>query len=149
MFRVEHRIKINRAVGDVFRFVADSRNDPQWCPPVLDVKQIVGSGPEVGARYSFVAKPGPKQTEGVFEILELKPNEYAAYKGENGMVRFRYGYTFASEGGATMLGMVSEVAPKGFWRLLQPVIRSATTKVTDEEFDKLKRLLEEQSPRAA
>jgi hypothetical protein len=37
----------------VFAYVADTRNDPEWCPNVGPVTQVSGSGVEVGARFEF------------------------------------------------------------------------------------------------
>mgnify|MGYP006309913121 FL=1 len=144
MFTINYEISINRSPEETFRYVSDSRNDATWCPPVLEVNQVKGSSPELRAKYTFITKPGPKKTEGAFEIVDFKPNIRAAYKGENGIAHFNYHYEFSSGDNATKLRMTSTVAPKGLWKLLQPVMRSATKKVTKEEFDNLKRLLEDQ-----
>jgi hypothetical protein len=50
-------VDIDLPVEMVFDFVADARNDPQWCPRVRWCKQINGDGPLVGARYEAFEKP--------------------------------------------------------------------------------------------
>lgn len=37
----------------VFPFVADTRNDPIWCPNVTDVAQLSGDGVAPGSRFRF------------------------------------------------------------------------------------------------
>ena len=37
----------------VFYFVADTRNDPIWCPNVTDVVQTAGEGVAAGSRFRF------------------------------------------------------------------------------------------------
>lgn len=37
----------------VFDFVADTRNDPVWCPNVTDVTQVNGIGVGVGSSFRF------------------------------------------------------------------------------------------------
>lgn len=37
----------------VFLFVADTRNDPIWCPNVTDVVQLSGDGVAPGSRFRF------------------------------------------------------------------------------------------------
>jgi hypothetical protein len=37
----------------VFEFVSDTRNDPEWCPNVTDVRQTAGEGVAVGSRFIF------------------------------------------------------------------------------------------------
>lgn len=59
----------------VFTFVADTRNDPEWCPNVTGVRQVGGEGVEVGARFQFhqsVEAGGRTLTSDVnLEIVEL------------------------------------------------------------------------------
>lgn len=37
----------------VFSLVSDTRNDPEWCPNVTDVRQTEGDGLGVGAKFQF------------------------------------------------------------------------------------------------
>ncbi len=37
----------------VFDYIADTRNDPEWCPNVDAVSQVAGKGVDVGARFAF------------------------------------------------------------------------------------------------
>jgi uncharacterized protein YndB with AHSA1/START domain len=37
----------------VFPFIADTRNDPLWCPNVTDVTQTAGDGVSPGSRFRF------------------------------------------------------------------------------------------------
>jgi hypothetical protein len=39
---------------ELFAYVSDTRNDPEWCPNVGQVEQIEGEGVEVGAKFRFV-----------------------------------------------------------------------------------------------
>jgi len=144
MITIHHQITIDRPVDEVFNYVTDSRNDPEWCPPVLEIEQLTKTGPEIGAKYSMVVKPGPKQAEGSFEITDLDRNSHAVYKGENDMVRFKYSYRFSENENSTTIRMTSEVDPKGVWKLFTPIIRSSSRKVAAEEFTNLKELLEQQ-----
>lgn len=38
---------------EVFGYVSDTRNDPEWCRNVTDVEQLVGDGVGVGSRFRF------------------------------------------------------------------------------------------------
>jgi uncharacterized protein YndB with AHSA1/START domain len=37
----------------VFDYLADTRNDPEWCPNVSDVRLVEGNGVELGSRLEF------------------------------------------------------------------------------------------------
>jgi hypothetical protein len=56
---ITRSVEISRTIDDVFGYVADPRNDPQWCPKVLSVAQTSGSGPGPSARYDVVHRPVP------------------------------------------------------------------------------------------
>lgn len=53
------------APDTVFGFVSDTRNDPEWCPNVTDVKQANGDGVAVGAEFEFhqVVRAGGRSLE--------------------------------------------------------------------------------------
>lgn len=60
----------------VFAFVADTRNDPRWCPNVETVEMIEGDGVAVGTRFRFhqhLDRPGGGriQFDGDVEVVEL------------------------------------------------------------------------------
>jgi hypothetical protein len=37
----------------VFDYLADTRNDPEWCPNVSEVRLVEGKGVDVGSRFVF------------------------------------------------------------------------------------------------
>ena len=56
---ITRSVEISRTIDDVFAYVADPRNDPEWCPKVLSVADTSGSGPGPSARYDVVHWPVP------------------------------------------------------------------------------------------
>lgn len=144
MITITHETIIERPVEEVFAFIADPINDPRWCPPVLQAEQIEGNGPDVGARYRQVVKPGPKKTTNTVAITEYRPNQKMTWKGSNGMMNFAGCYEVESlNGGATTrVFMSSSLEVKGIFRLLKPFLQRASENVAEEEFRNLKQLLE-------
>lgn len=88
MITITHEEMIERPVADVFDFIADPTNDPQWCLPVLAAEQIKGVGPQEGVRYRQTVKPGPKALTNTLEITEYRPNRRLAWQGRNEMLTF-------------------------------------------------------------
>lgn len=58
---------------EVFAYVADTRNDPEWCRNISDVEQLAGNGVEVGSRYRFhqVVEVQGRQLESDVEVEVL------------------------------------------------------------------------------
>lgn len=46
-------VSIPAPADEVFAYVSDTRNDPEWCPNVGEINQTVGDGVEVGAKFRF------------------------------------------------------------------------------------------------
>ena len=57
--QVTRSVIIARPIRDVFDFVADARNDPDWCAKVVSTVQSDGDGAGPGAVYAVVHKPMP------------------------------------------------------------------------------------------
>jgi uncharacterized protein YndB with AHSA1/START domain len=56
---ITRSVEIGRTIDDVFAYVADPRNDPEWCPKVLSVAHTSDGGPGPSARYDVVHRPVP------------------------------------------------------------------------------------------
>lgn len=83
-----NEIIIDRPRDDVFAFLADPENDPQWRTGVLDLKRVSGEG--VGACYAQGVKgPGGRRIDADIKITELTPGETIAFHTVAGPVRPR------------------------------------------------------------
>jgi len=63
---VEVSAHIPARPDEVFALVADTRNDPRWCPNVETVELVEGSGVAVGARFRFhqhLDRPGGERLQ--------------------------------------------------------------------------------------
>jgi uncharacterized membrane protein len=85
---------------DVFAFLADPENDPQWRRGVLDLKRVSGNG--IGARDAQSVKgPGGHRIPADVEITELIPGKAIAFKTVSGPVRPRGRYQLDAADGGT------------------------------------------------
>ena len=62
---------------EVFEFVSDTRNDPEWCPNVTDVRQTSGEGVAVGSAFAFhqTVEAGGRQLESDVEVEVVEVGE--------------------------------------------------------------------------
>jgi uncharacterized protein YndB with AHSA1/START domain len=73
MFEISTDVVINRPAEEIFNFIADNENDPQWCVPVVVTTRVFKDAPETGARYTFASKVGIMNVKGEFEITGFEP----------------------------------------------------------------------------
>ncbi|MBV9367106.1 MAG: SRPBCC family protein [Solirubrobacterales bacterium] len=134
-------IVIDRAREEVFAFLADPENDPQWRSGVLDLKRVTGSG--IGARYTQGVKgPGGRRIPADIEITELTPGEAIAFHTLTGPVRPRGRYRLAAVDGGTRVRFELEADLKGLKRLIAPMVQKTMNNEV-RQLDSLKRVIEE------
>jgi len=133
-------IVIDRPRDDVFAFLADPENDPQWRSGVLDLERVSGSG--IGARYAQGVKgPGGRRISADIEITELIPGETIAFHTLSGPVRPRGRYPLTAVDGGTRVRFELEANVKGLRRLIAPMVQKTMNKEVGQ-LDRLKRVIE-------
>jgi uncharacterized membrane protein len=135
MLSASNDILIDRACDEVFAFLADSENDPQWRSGVLDLKRVSGEG--VGARYAQGVKgPGGRRIAADIEITDLTPGKTIAFRTVAGPIRPRGRYVLSAADGRTHVRFELEADLHGFKRLIAPMVQ----KTMNNEVGQLARL---------
>ncbi len=134
-------ILIDRARDDVFAFLADPENDPQWRSGVLDLTHVSGRG--VGARYAQGVKgPGGRRIPADIEITEFDPGQSIAFQTLTGPVRPRGRYLLSAAEGGTLVRFHLDADVRGFKRLMSSMVQRTMDNEVGQ-LDRLKRVLEQ------
>ena len=142
MFELRTEILISRPVEEVFNFVADNENDPQWCIPVVETVRIAGDAPGIGAKYKFASKVGLLEVGGEFETVEFKPLERIEWSGTSPFNDYTGYYDLQVDQGGTRLVEVVRFESKGIFKLFASRMNGQFQGNYDEQMRKLKQLLE-------
>jgi uncharacterized protein YndB with AHSA1/START domain len=145
VFQTIAEITINCPIEEVFAYIADNENDPNWCVPVVETTRIAGKAPGVGARYAFASKVGLMKLRGEFEITGFETPEAIHWTGESSIVRFSGQYRLESTAAGTLLEERCAFEPKGFIKLLQATMIPQYTITYETQLQRLKQLLEDRS----
>jgi uncharacterized membrane protein len=143
---VEESVVINRPPEEVFDYVANPENLPEWSGLVQEVqKETQGPLTEEGARYITVAKFLGRRFETPFEVSVHEPPRRHTDRSVGGPFPQQYIHTFEEvEGGSTRLTQVTEGEPGGFFRLAGPLLEMAGRRQFRADLETLKDLLEAQ-----
>ena len=140
MRRASSEIVINCPREEVFAFLADPENDPQWRSGVLDLKRVSGSG--IGAHYAQGVKgPGGRRIPADIEITELTPGKALAFQTVTGPVRPPGRYLLDAADGGTRVRFELETNVKGIKRLLGPMVQKTMNNEV-RQLDSLRRVIE-------
>ena len=140
MPKASSEIVINRPREEVFAFLADPENDPEWRSGVLDLKRVSGNG--IGARYAQGVKgPGGRRIAADIEITELTPGEAIGFQTVTGPVRPRGRYVLDAADGGTRVRFELEADVKGVKRVITPMVQKAMNNEV-RQLEALKRVIE-------
>lgn len=141
MIRHEVTLYLNRPIEQVFAFLADSRNLRTWQSNLIESRQLTEGPMRVGTRFREVRRTGPRQSEIQAEITDFEQNKRFATKTYT-KPDVTVSYSFEPENGGTRLHYTFIMLTGGIMRLLEPLIAGSIKKDTEQDFQKLKSILE-------
>lgn len=140
---VEHSVVINRPVEEVFEYVANLKNAPEWIAGVTRMEQTSDGEMGVGARGKQVRQYLGQQIEGDWEITEYVPNKKISLQVLSGPVApFGVAESFEPIDRGTLVTFVGQGEQTGIFKLAVPVLARIYRKQLDADFTTLKYLLE-------
>ena len=142
MFKVENSIVIDRPLEEVFEFVVNFENRPQWQEGLVEIKQTPPGAVTVGTKETEVRKFLGRKIATTFEVTEFQPNEKMCWQTASGPIQVHATETFEADNGSTKLHFYLEGEAGGFFKLAEGAVGSSAQKTTDSNYARLKELLE-------
>ncbi len=142
--RIEESVEINRPPEEVFDYVANPENLPEWSGIVLEVHKEAQGELREGDRFTTVAKFLGRRFETPFERASYEPNRRYTDRAAGGPIPDQdWTYTFeeVSES-TTRLTRAVEGEPGGFFKFADPLIERALKRQVRNDLETLKDLLE-------
>jgi uncharacterized protein YndB with AHSA1/START domain len=140
MVKAEHTILVERPVGEVFAYVTDISNLPEWQSGVVDAE--AGGPLAPGATFREVRKFLGKRMESTIEVTEYEPDRLFTIAVRSGPVPFEVRHTFEQANGGTRLTVSGSGEPGGFFKLAEPIVGRAAERMFQNDFGNLKDILE-------
>ncbi len=139
MLEYELSIYIDRPVEEVFEYVTNPKNIPQWATYIQQASQTPAGPIGVGSQIKHVIRG----REVTWEVTAYEPNTTCKYEADywyasNAEVIFR---VQASKGGTTFI-VHDKGERKGFMRLLGPVLGWNDRRVRLQQMATIKEILE-------
>lgn len=142
MVLVEVSTSIDRPVEQVFRFVEDETNIPKWDSDLIKATKTSEGPIDVGTTFHLDIKPFMGVTEGDGRVLSYRPNELIELLFDLKKMQSRVSHTFRADGDSTQFTRRVEVEPRGFLKIMQPMMKGTIRKRNVEFLATLKRLVE-------
>ena len=144
MVRVEISTEIKRPVAEVFAYVSDPANLPEWNSLVNEASASetpVRVGTKIMSRIKFLGR----KFESTAEVTEFVRDKKFVFKGDNPFPATITNLYEAATGG-TKVTQIGEFEPGGFFKVGEPILVRITKKQFEAQLDTLKELLEARAP---
>ena len=122
MINSAESVLIARPPDEVFRYVADLRNEPSWHVDVASVPSGTDPVPIVGKSYPLKFKPFMGKTDGVFTAIAVEPGARVVYQADFAGLQPRITYTVEREGEGTRFTRAVDMQPRGLKIMMTPMM---------------------------
>ncbi len=142
MATIKGEIVIGRPIEVIFDLVSDTRNEPKYNPDMLSFEQLTDGPIGMGTRFRAVNKSRGRTLEMVIEFMAFdRPTRLASLTSMES-IDIRGALTFEPDPAGTRMKWCWDVQPKGFLKLLSPVIGRIGKRQEDAIWAGLKKYLE-------
>jgi uncharacterized protein YndB with AHSA1/START domain len=142
MVRSAESVVVARTPEEVFRYVADLRNEPNWHVDIASVPPGTDPVPVVGKAYGVKFKPFMGKTDGTFTALEVEPGARVVYRADFAGLQPQIVYTVEPAGEGTRFTRAVEMRPSGLRVVMTPMMAVMVPRRNKVFVKNLKRALE-------
>ena len=135
-------VDIERVPADVFRYIADLRNEPAWHVDIVSVPADTPAQPEVGRVVQVKFKPFMGKTDGTFTALDVEPGARIVYRADFAGLQPVITYRVEPAGSGSRFTRAVQMQPRGFAKLMTPMMKMMVPKRNHLFVQNLKRTLE-------
>jgi uncharacterized protein YndB with AHSA1/START domain len=139
--RVEFSGVINRPVEDVFRFLADSRNNTRWSSALTSYEKLTDGPPGEGTTYRYTGKFLGRRMDATRTVTKFRRNAELVYRNTK-PIPIDSGFVFEAVPGGTKLSIFADGELTGLYRWISPVFKRAARGVFASDFGRIKTILE-------
>jgi polyketide cyclase/dehydrase/lipid transport protein len=141
-------IIIERPTADVFDFVADERNEPQYNPQMTRADKVTGGPIGVGTKFHSVMTGVGGAADITIEFTEFDRPRRIAEATHMPNMDIKGVLTFEPVAQGTRMRWLWQLQPRGFYKLFGPLIRRIGERQELRIWSAMKTVLESGAPAA-
>ena len=143
MIEVETTISVARSAADVFDFVADMANNPDWQRGMQSCRWTSEPPIRVGSKYDQVASFLGREIRSSFVVTEYEPGRMIRIETTSGPMPIDVTRTVEAEGAdSCRVSAVVRGDAAGLFRITEPLMRVMVDRSVRQDYVRLKAALE-------
>ncbi len=146
MTSIEGEIVIGRPVDEVFDYVTDQRNEPQYNPQMVRAEKITPGPVGPGTRFRSAVKSAGRTAEMLIECTGYSRPVLYVTTTTMAQADITYTLRFEPDPAGTRMLWSGQVQPKGAFRLLGPAITRLGIRQEKRIWTSLKKHMETAPP---
>ncbi len=120
---VQGDIVINRSIDEVFDFVADERNEPKYNPQMTRADMVTEGPIGMGTQFHSVMNGVGRGAVMTIELTEFDRPRRLGSATHLSSMDINGTLLFEAQGQSTKMKWLWNIEPRGFYKLLGPIVR--------------------------
>jgi Polyketide cyclase / dehydrase and lipid transport len=145
---VQGDIVINRPIDEVFDFVADERNEPKYNPHMTHAEMVTQGPIGLGTKFHSVMTGVGRGAVMTIEFTEFDRPRRLGSATHISSMDINGTLLFEAQGQSTKMKWLWNIEPRGFYKLLGPIVRRIGERQELAIWTGLKKVMEAQSEAA-
>jgi uncharacterized membrane protein len=142
MLKVETTVQIDRPSEEVFAYLSNFENNPEWQSGQLQAK-FTSDGPlRVGSTYDQVAKVLGRRVVSTFKVIEFESDRMVKASSTSGSFPITFTRMVEPDDEVTKVTAIIEGDAGGFFKLAEPLLKVMVKNSVDADYRNLKRIME-------
>jgi len=137
-----HTLSVTAPPAAIFAIVDDFNKTPQWLSRCTGIDKLDPGVNDVGTKLKYHYADGRRRGTMDGQVVAREPDRHFAMKFTDRMMDVTVDFVAASDGVGSTLTHTIDIAPKGFGKLLTPLIRRDLPKQTMDAMTRLKAMAE-------
>lgn len=143
--QVEVRIEINRKLEDIFAYITDFEKNPKWQKGMVSCTFSTEPPLRVGSQYQQIATFLGQDILSKFEVTAYIPNKRIEFETIESTFPIQIMREVTAKENSTEVHAIIRGQPNGLMRLFTPLVKIMMTQQIQNDYQRLKTLLEAES----
>ncbi len=130
-----------RPPDEVFAYLSDFSRTLEWDPGVVEAQRLDDDPIAKGSEFRIVTEFLGRRTSLLYKVVEFDPPRMITFRGVNSTVVSLDRLTFENFGGGTQLTYEADLTLKGPFKVADPILGLAFSRVGDRALNGLREAL--------